>query len=238
MGIPVYLAMTAAEIASAPTLPEHPAYMACHFSPYGSGLSNLPDTLPAGSMLILNDRTPISGHNPQLIAGQLAELCQVLAFDAILLDFQRPGEPQTAALCKLLTEKPAIPVGVSDLYARELDCPVFVSPVPPDIDPKEHLAPWRGRELWLDAAISNCRITVSGSSSVCDLLPWEPLPADALYHDLLHCRYTIQCGTDAEFHLSRGPDEVTGLLEAAKSFGVTRAIGLYQEFVHAENGTR
>ena len=83
MAIPLYLAMTAREFRICKTVPANMAWMACHFSPYGTGLSNLPTSLPPGSMIILNDRTPICGHDPELIAAQLKELlksCMLPAF--------------------------------------------------------------------------------------------------------------------------------------------------------------
>ena len=54
MAIRTYLAMTASEFAKADPLPPHVAWMACHFSPYDSGLTNLPRKLPTNSLLILN----------------------------------------------------------------------------------------------------------------------------------------------------------------------------------------
>ena len=60
MGISHYLAMTGVEIAAAEALPENIAYMACHFSPYGTGLTGAPEVLPKHSMLILNDRIPFN----------------------------------------------------------------------------------------------------------------------------------------------------------------------------------
>ena len=73
MVLPLYLAMTAAEISAAPS-PTFPcAYMACHFSPYGAGLAGIPDVLPEKAMLILNDRMACAGHSPDLVACQLAD---------------------------------------------------------------------------------------------------------------------------------------------------------------------
>ena len=76
MGISHYLAMTAEEIATTDILPEHTAYMACHFSPYGTGLTNIPESLPKNAILILNDRIPFCGHDKALIAKQLAQLME------------------------------------------------------------------------------------------------------------------------------------------------------------------
>ena len=72
MPIPCYLAMTAAEYARAKELPGRLAWMACHFAPYGTGVVNLPQQLPEGSVLMLNDRIPICGHDPLLVADMLS----------------------------------------------------------------------------------------------------------------------------------------------------------------------
>ena len=92
MAIRSFLAMTAAEFATAGTLPEYVAWMACHFSPYGTGLTNLPPTLPPGSLLILNDRIPICGHDPERIAGQLLQTAETTQCTGVLLDFQCASE--------------------------------------------------------------------------------------------------------------------------------------------------
>ena len=52
MAIAQYLAMTAAEMIGSTFLPQKAAWMACHFSPYSTGLCNLPSALPPGSLLI------------------------------------------------------------------------------------------------------------------------------------------------------------------------------------------
>ena len=72
--------------------------MACHFSAYSTGISNAPECLPKGSVLILNDRMSIQGHDPELVASQLAQLTEKLKPDAILLDFQRRDNAQTSAI--------------------------------------------------------------------------------------------------------------------------------------------
>ena len=72
MPIAHYLAMTAAEMAGNSVLPDRMAWMACHFSPSGVGLSNLPHWLPPGSLLILDDSTPIHDHDPQRVASELS----------------------------------------------------------------------------------------------------------------------------------------------------------------------
>ena len=71
MAMEPYLAMTAGEIRGASVLPRRTGWLSCHFSPSGVGLSNLPVALPPGSLLILDDSTPMDGHDPEQIAGQL-----------------------------------------------------------------------------------------------------------------------------------------------------------------------
>ena len=83
MVLPLYLAMTAAEMYAVSSLPEKVAWMACHFSCYGTQLSNCPDSLPEGSMLIVNDRTPPAKHDPQRIIQQLTQLIEELKISCI-----------------------------------------------------------------------------------------------------------------------------------------------------------
>jgi hypothetical protein len=62
-----------AEIQNSPHLPERIAWMACHFSAYGKGISNMPTSLPPGAALILNDRMPPFGHDPATVAKELIQ---------------------------------------------------------------------------------------------------------------------------------------------------------------------
>ena len=123
MEIPLFLAMTAAELKSAAPLSEHIAWMACHFSPYHTALSNLPHGLPKGSMLMLNDRTPPAGHDPKAVADSLTQTAQALECSCILLDFQRPGNEETASIVEAVLQQSECPVGVSCCYGEKLDCP-------------------------------------------------------------------------------------------------------------------
>lgn len=227
MEIPIYLAMTAAEFTLCDTLPDSCAWMACHFSPYGTGLSNCPSSLPGGSLIILNDRTPICGHDPERITGQLGTLVEKFSPCGILLDFQRPDSEETRALSRILVSTLPCPVCVSDLYARELNCPVFLPPTKLTCCLKDHLASWAGREIWLEAAMDSLslRITERGCTT-------EPCLAQKFpYHDpLYHCHYQIELSDDsALFSLRRTRDDLSFLLSEAESYGVTHAIGLWQE---------
>ena len=111
MAIRPFLAMTAAEIRGTETLPPKTAWMACHFSPYSTGLSNLPKALPPGSMVILDDITPIHGHDSETIAAQLRPRLDALKCSGVLLDFQRPGYEEAELLAGRLSEALPCPVG-------------------------------------------------------------------------------------------------------------------------------
>lgn len=224
MGLPLYLAMTAAEFTACSSLPARPAWMACHFSPYGTGLSNIPKKLPRDAMLILNDRTPIHGHDPKTIVQQL----QGLECSSLLLDFQRKDSSQTMAVAKAILEGLDCLVGVSELYGKDLDCPVFLPPVPPGTSVEACLAPWQGREIWLEAALDSLRYTVTAEGSAA--APPDRLPEAGLRDESLHCHYHIDLHKDSvDFTLFRTREDLAALLEAAGSIGVTRAVGLYQE---------
>lgn len=230
MAVSLYLAMTAAEIQQADSLPENLAYMACHFSPYGLGLSNRPTSLKAGSVLILNDRTPISGHDPALIARQLLELISDFHCDSVLLDFQRPDCDQTMTLCRQLTAEAPCPVVVSDLYAKELSCPVFLSPPPLNMPLKEHLAPWQGRNIWLEAALEAACICVTAEGSRYTDLPHTPMPDHCFADTNLHCHYRQEVSPqEIRFYLYRAEKDLQDLLQEAQNLGVSRAVGLYQQ---------
>lgn len=227
MAIDRYLAMTAAEIASAPALPGKLGYMACHFSPYSTGLSNLPRQLPPGSMLLLTDRTPIHSHDPELAARQLGEAVERLRCGRVLLDLQRPGVTETAELVRVLLERLPCPTAVSLPYAEGLSCPVLLPPVPPDTPLAEHLAPWQGREIWLEAALDSLCLTLTPEGA-----RYSPdLPVPAPHRDLnLHCHYGIRLEKNrAVFTLRRTRDDLDALLEEAQDRGVVLAVGLYQE---------
>lgn len=230
MALPLYLALTMAEFQNSSALPEHTAWMACHYAPYGLGLSNLPRKLPDGAMLILNDRTPAQGHDPERILRQLTELAETLHYKYILLDFQRPDSPENAAVAKALTAASLCPVGVSELYAEKTECPVFLPPAAPHVPLAEHLAPWRGREIWLEAALGGEVITVTEQGSAISSLSASDVPETALEDPALHCHYRCKTFDDhINFTLWRTKDDLAVLLREAEALGVAQAIGLWQE---------
>lgn len=230
MAIAHYLAMTGAELAAAARIPERAAWMACHFSPYGTGLSNLPVQLPGGTVLMLNDRTPISGHDPRRIAQQLGTVLEKWNCPALVLDFQRENNPETQALTSWLVQAyPELTV-VSLPYAYGLDCPVFLPPCPPDQPLEDFLAPWKDRKIWLELSLERQEIilTAQGAQTIPCSLP-ESLPAGQA-EPRLHCHYTVQLTDDqAVFTLWRTPEDLAQLLAQAETLGVLGAMSLYQQ---------
>jgi len=159
-----YLAMTADELASV-SPPEQLCYLACHFSPYGFGLCNIPDTLPPGAMLCVNDRIPIQSHDPALVASQLARAVDVLEAESVLLEFRRGGDVFVDAILRELS----CPVGVWEGDAQGRGCPVFLDCPEVNVPIDRHLAPWQGREIWLEehkpSAALRSRKTVAPSAT-------------------------------------------------------------------------
>ncbi len=230
MAIAPFLAMTAAEMCAASSLPPKIAWMACHFSPYALGLSNLPRSLPTGSLLIVDDFTPPHGHDPILITEQLWEYVEKFQCCGVLLDFQRENSTESASIAKQLMEKLPCPVAVSELYAKGLNCPVFLPLLPPSMPLQEFIQPWKGRELWLELGTDGEMITLREKGAESVVLPCPDLSCDGHQEETLHCHYTIETDEkSARFTLWRTNDDMEELLEEAAALGITTAIGLFQE---------
>ena len=226
-----FLAMTAAEIAGNEALPPKIAWMACHFSPYGPGLSNLPGLLPAGSLLMVDDATPMGSHDPRTIRDQLCRCAEALNCCGILLDFQRPKDNKTASLVEFLLGNLPCPMAVSHLYAEHSDCALCVPPVPPSESAESWLSQWKDKELWLEISREGEQITVTEDGAAVSPLPfWEEQEQDFFAENLL-CHYRQELREDTVvFTLYRTEDDLTSLLETAKSHGVTNTVGLYLEY--------
>lgn len=230
MTFPGYLALTAAEFAACEALPAQLAWMACHFSCYGTGLSNCPETLPENAILIVNDRTPPAGHDPKRILSQLTQLMEELKISCVLLDFQRPDFPENAQIAKVLQDLPC-PVGVSALYGEDLACPVFLPPVPLNVPLEEYLKPWQGREIWLEAALGSRLFTLT-EKGCRQFFPADiPKEHPHIFRDeKLYCHYCMRESSDsANFTLWRDMEDLLALLQEAQKLGVKKAVGLYQE---------
>lgn len=223
MEIALYTAMTAAEFEKNPSFSSKIAWMACHFSPYGTGLSNFPKQLPPESLLIVNDRTPICGHDPALIAEQLEQTVHALGCSGILLDLQRPGAGAVASAVSQLSCK----VAITPAYAKERNCAVFLPPPPLTLPLAAHIAPWEGRELWLEVATEQSCIRVSTEGS-CEIEA-SAFPCPHV-DETLHCRYGMDIQPNhIDFHLYRDLDQLSALMEEGRQLGICQYIGLYQQ---------
>lgn len=230
MGLPLYLAITNAELGQSVSLPKHPAFMACHFSPYNRGLSNFPSRFPQGGMLIIDDSLPPAGHDASLILQQVEDLIKQFGFTSVLLDFQRDENNSTHSIACALTQALNCPVGISEAYANALPAsPVFLPPAPPYMPLKAYLSPWRDREIWLEIATDCAYINITeAGAKITNYTPGSHVPVHI--SDSLHCRYQIHPGDRCVgFLINRTCEDLPSLLAEAEQFGVTRAVGLYQE---------
>lgn len=222
MPIPIYLAMTAEEFAFCREKPTNVAWMACHFSPYGKGLTNLPPGSLKNAIVTVNDRIPWNGHDAAVIAAQL----KGIDCGGILLDFQRPDTP-LSFVSQLLAALPH-PVCIAERFALDTECPILLPPVPPHIPVAEYIEPWQGREIWLEASQNTSQITVTaaGAEETMSVLAGTYPHKDAA----LSCHYGIAVENDrATFSFCRLRADMEDLATQAKDAGVTRMIGLYQE---------
>ena len=122
------------------------------------------------------------------------------------------------------------PVVVTERYAASLDCPVFLPPCPLHISMEDYLTPWHNREIWLEAALCQETITVTEGGSVFTPVYSMDSPSSGFYHQKLRCRYHPALYYDRIlFTLFDTPETLEEKLEAARLFGVCRAVGLYQE---------
>ena len=230
MVLPLNLALTPAEISVQTALPCPIAYMACSFSPYTLGLSGIPVALPEGSMLIVTDRMSCQGHSADLVVDQLQKTIADLHCESVLLDFQRPPEPEAELMVQRIVEALPCPVAVTEGYANKLTCPVFLSPAPLHLPLVDHLTPWRNREIWLEAALGQweVKVTETGVTTV------PQFPPDGLsggfFEKNLCCQYRTKVDKDnVTFTLFDTQESLNKKLELAASLGVKRAVGLWQE---------
>ena len=228
MGLPHYLATTPEEFANLPSLPEHIAWMSCRFSTETAGLTQLPRQLPAGSILVLEDSIPPSGHDPVVILRDAEPYLRDLR--GILLDFQKPDNPETAAIAKALATALPCPVGVSQLYASGLDCAIFLPPAPLHIPSEEYLAPYPNRDIWLEAALCQEEIIVTEAGTEFRSISSAPELSGSFYDHTLHCNYRTQLsGNAVTFTLFDTRTSLQEKLAHAQSLGVKLTIGLWQE---------
>ena len=229
MGIKGYLAMTAAEFSKASHIGT-PAWMSCHFSPWGTGLTNLPIALPQGSMVILDDRYTPDVHDMETVKNQMQELCRHLKPACILLDFQRPKNPKAAEIAHALISILPCSVGISQQYAHGFTCPVLVDCPHPSSSLQSSVAAFAGRELWLELAPEQQRLTLTETG--CHITE-EALSQLSTPHffdaETASCYHWTLSQKKATFYVQRDLDCLQKLLLQAEKLGITRAVGLYQQ---------
>lgn len=229
MKIPLFLAMAAPELAGCGKLPDHTAWLACHFSPSGSALSNIPAALPAESLLILDDSIPFHQHHPQAILQQLENTISKLQIQGIVLDFQRSVTLELRDLTQLLQNRLACPVAAPPAYSNTTS-PLFLPPVPLHQTPQKYLSPYHDREIWLETALDTSFVHIHMNG--CHI---EPEPHGTTYelprqspHFFAH--YRVSCHPEkVVLQLQRTRQDLAQLSEEVSHLGVTRLIGLWQE---------
>ena len=224
-----YLAVTASELANFRDNSHKTAYMACHFCPSSPGLSNIPQKLPPGSLLLLDDSIPPAEHDARLVIDQLSQAAQRLGCAGIYLDFQRPGYPLLAQIAAEASYLPC-PAAVSKLYSSGSRLPVALPPPPLDVSLPSYFAPWQGQEVWLELAPDAKQLTLTRKG--CEEGPLEALPAQGFFDQKLCCHYSVRAEKDrAVFSLWRTPQDIHALSRQAESLGATHTLGLYQELM-------
>lgn len=229
MPLQLNLAMTPSEIATASASVEKISWMACHFSPDGKGLTDLPQQLPKDSMLILNDSIPWCGQKGNDIVDSLSRFISQFRCSSLLMDFQRPRSEEVFRIVEEVTTALPCPVAVTPEYAKDLSCPVFLPPAPLHIPLEKHLNHWKKHEIWLEVALCREQIIVTKENTQYkqDI---EISPSIGHFSDKLCCCYKTSIKQDRIiFTLFDTPQTLQKKLDLAQSYGISTAVGLYQE---------
>ncbi len=230
MFLPIYLAITGQEFPHFCKFSSTLCYLACHFSASGKGLSNLPTVLPAGTIISIDDSTPITNHCADVVTSQINEVVEELHPSGILLDFQRPDNPFTPDMVESILSSVTCPVAVSHVYAKGYDCPVFLPPLPFRMTLSAYLQPWAGREIWLELGNEKEMAIITenefGAEKVYDIPNNNPYFSDRP----LLCHYSTHISQDhIALYFHRTEQDLQDLQAEAKELGVTKFIGLWQQ---------
>ena len=207
MPIPVYYAVTTQELQS---LQHYPEYLA--LIDFYNGTKD--------AIVILTDRRPWHLQQVREIVREQPK---------ILLDFQHPDDPENHKLIAEL-ERLRLPYCATSIYAGKYDCAVLVPPVPLTSTLADHIAPWKGREIWLELALDGQRMTVTKDGCTERYVPHAQQRQACHTDEKLHCHYCIHTTENAaEFTLWRSKEDIAALLTEADSLGIRLAVGLWQE---------
>lgn len=224
----VYLAVTTGEMEE--FLPKKTAFLSCHFSSSGQGLSNIPQRLPENSLLLLDDSMPLCGHDPAVVVKQLQDLVKDFSVNAILLDFQGEKTEQLQTMAQEILRGVPCPVAATEWYAKNLGCPVFLSAPPADSTLEKHLKRWLKQGVFMEIAPCGAKMEVTENGCKKEHFPFANAENLPLYNGKLRCHYDVEVFPDrAVFTLGRTKDDLAALADEAAKLGVLGTVGLYQE---------
>ena len=208
MGTDIYVVITGEELAKCSHLPPKIAYLGCHFA--GGHLTNIPQGLPEGSMLLIDDRNP-PGDLPDAFA-RLSPLLPQLS--GIYLDFQKKSTGRFFA--EGFVKKSPIPVGTP--FAG-LGIPVFSAR-------ELHTLPQkRSFPFWQEGVLScwELKITKEG----CQKKEIPRTEGFSGFEDKrLFCRYAVSVSEEAAvFTFQNTKDDLLSELAAS---GAERAFVFYR----------
>ena len=223
----IFLAMTAVEAKKA--LPDRVCFMSCRFSPYSAGLTNLPSELPPNSMLLLDDSMPPAGHDPKTVIEQLCGLVKQFSVCGVLLDFQREKTEVSNSMVHAILQALPCPVAVTEDYARDLGCLVFLSACPANVALEKYLQPWK-QGVYLEIAPSRMQIAVTEDGASTVYLSAGETESLVFYDERLCCHYKTEVFENrAVFTFQRNREDLEKLIQKAQDLGVVATVGLYQE---------
>ena len=202
MGLPLYLAVSGLEIHTIP----HPARF----------LLDPAQTLPPGVLPVITDFRPLTEE-------AVDRLCRAAQnWERAVLDLEHPPTPAARTLLRRLPCPAAAPPGYGD-------GPVFLPPAPLYVPLEDYLAPWRGREIWLEAALQQQTITVT--SEGVRFSPAVPARWEGGFECReLCCRFTQEIREhQVVFTLFDTRETLPDKLDRARELGVHAALGLYCE---------
>ena len=203
MGLPLYLAGLGLEIHS---IPRPALLMLDRFQPP-----------PPGVLPVITDCQPLTEE-------AVDRLCHWAEhWERTVLDFEGPPTPAALELLRRLPCPAAAPPGYAETG------PVFLPPAPLHVPLEEYLAPWKSREIWLEAALQQQTVTVTESGAV--FSPAAPAQRkDGFECPELCCRFTQEIREDrVVFTLFDTRETLKDKLALAGELGVTAALGLYRE---------
>lgn len=218
MDFSVYLAMAPEQ-----ALPEglRKAFLFCPFEENG-----MPEFLPPECLPVLTDRTPFSKEKSIQLIDRLSSIAS--GCHAVLLDFQRNEQTGLAEFVQELGAALSCPIAAPPEYAGPAG-PVFLPPIPPDVMPEEALAPWQGRQIWLDLAPSALKLTLTAGG--CSSTETSETGTGGFRDRVLLCHYRAETilKDRVQFALWRTGEDLSALTARLPELGVCGCVGLYPE---------